>query len=95
MHRMDSPVRSNFEPLPLWRDTELLSNRSQREASSSCQKKSDTRRHCRPTVIPAKAGIQEDTARLHSATLDSRLRGNDGERLAVNGYTLDSGSPCC
>ena len=38
------------------------------------------------TVIPAKAGIQEDTAGLDSATLDSRLRGNDGERLAVNGY---------
>ena len=39
-----------------------------------------------PTVIPAKAGIQEDTAGLDSATLDSRLRGNDGERVAVNGY---------
>ena len=39
-----------------------------------------------PIVIPAKAGIQEDTAGPHSATLDSRLRGNDGERLAVNGY---------
>ena len=41
-----------------------------------------------PTVIPAKAGIQEDTAGLDSATLDSRLRGNDGERLAVNGYRI-------
>ena len=40
------------------------------------------------TVIPAKAGIQEDTAGLDSATLDSSLRGNDGERLAVNGYRL-------
>ena len=38
------------------------------------------------TVIPAKAGIQEDTAGLDSASLDSRLRGNDGERLAMNGY---------
>ena len=43
-----------------------------------------------PTVIPAKAGIQEDTAGLDSATLDSRLRGNDGERLPVNGYALSS-----
>ena len=37
-------------------------------------------------VIPAKAGIQEATAGLHPGTLDSRLRGNDGDQLAVNGY---------
>ena len=64
----------------------LTGNRSQRKGSSSSQKKPDARRHSRPTVIPAKAGIQEDTAGLDSATLDSRLRGNDGETLAVNGY---------
>ena len=39
-----------------------------------------------PIVIPAQAGIQEATAGLHPGTLDSRLRGNDGEQLAVNGY---------
>ena len=42
-----------------------------------------------PTVIPAKAGIQEDRAGLRSAILDSRLRGNDGERLAVNDYDYE------
>ena len=40
------------------------------------------------TVIPAKAGIQDDTAGLDSGTLDSRLRGNDGESVTVNGYFL-------
>ena len=39
-----------------------------------------------PIVIPAQAGIQKGTAGLHPGTLDSRLRGNDGEQLAVNGY---------
>ena len=39
-----------------------------------------------PTVIPAKAGIQSGAVKSCRVLLDSRLRGNDGERLAVNGY---------
>ena len=62
------------------------------------EKRPDVRRHSRETaslsVIPAKAGIQEETVGLHSDTLDSRLRGNDGERVTVNGYqTLTRCSP--
>ena len=45
-----------------------------------------------PIVIPAQAGIQEATAGLHLGTLDSRLRGNDGEQLAVNGYESGTGT---
>ena len=56
-------------------------NRSERRGSSSCP------RGPMPTVIPAKAGIQSVGAKSsRSIVLDSRLRGNDGERLAVNGY---------
>ena len=40
----------------------------------------------RDSVIPAKAGIQDDTIELSGRTLDSRLHGNDNKGMNGNGF---------